>query len=169
LTSHRACFLIKALKNKRNVEGKATQKEIFRLRCEVSGLRFDCEEKEKSFKILEKEFIDSRTKVQAVSKEKSKLKEIMGNKILELEASVTEKDKRIKLLEAKLKRAKEEYEVEANKITQVAAKLVVDLSTARVKIEDLKDEVNHARQPMRTIESWRQTTTPSAKDAIMNW
>jgi hypothetical protein len=52
-------FLRKALKNKRNVEGKAVQKEIVRLRCEVSGLRFDCEEKEKPFKILEKEFIES--------------------------------------------------------------------------------------------------------------
>jgi uncharacterized small protein (DUF1192 family) len=70
----------------------------------------------------------------------------MGNKISELEASVTEKDKRIKLLEAKLKRAKEEYEVKANKITQAAAETTVDLSIARVKIEDLKDEVNHARQ-----------------------
>jgi chromosome segregation ATPase len=44
--------LRKALKNKRNVEGEATHKEIVKLRSEVSGLRFDCKEKEKSFKIL---------------------------------------------------------------------------------------------------------------------
>jgi predicted HicB family RNase H-like nuclease len=61
------------LRNKRNVEGKAIQKEIMKLRSEVFGLRFDCDEKEKSFKILEKDFIDSRTKVQAMCEEKSKL------------------------------------------------------------------------------------------------
>jgi hypothetical protein len=52
-------FLSKALKNKRNVEGEAAQKEIAKLRSEVSGFWFDCEEKEKSFKILEKDFIES--------------------------------------------------------------------------------------------------------------
>jgi hypothetical protein len=49
---------------------------------------FDCEEKEKSFKILDNEFIESRTEVQAMFEEKSKMKETMGNKISELEASV---------------------------------------------------------------------------------
>jgi hypothetical protein len=52
-----------ALRNKRNVEGAAVKREIVKLRSEVSKLRFDCEEKEKSFKILEKDFIESRTKV----------------------------------------------------------------------------------------------------------
>jgi chromosome segregation ATPase len=133
-------LLSKALKNKRNVEGKAAQKEIVRLRSEVPELRFDCKEKEKSFKILEKDFIESRTKVQAMSKEKSKLEEIMGNKILVLKALGIEKDKRIASLEAELKRAKEEYEAEANKIRQASTEADVDLNTAQVKIEDLKDE-----------------------------
>lgn len=48
----------KALKNMNNVEGEAAQKEIVKLRYEVSGLRFNCEE-EKSFMILEKDFIES--------------------------------------------------------------------------------------------------------------
>jgi hypothetical protein len=45
--------LSKALKNKRNVKGEAVQKEIVNLRFKVFGLRFDCKEREKSFKILE--------------------------------------------------------------------------------------------------------------------
>jgi hypothetical protein len=52
-------FLTKALKNKRNVEGDAVRKEIVKLRSEVSRLRFDYEEKERSFKILEKDSIES--------------------------------------------------------------------------------------------------------------
>jgi hypothetical protein len=74
----------KALRNKKNVKGKAAQKEITRLRSEVSGLRFDCDEKEKSFNIEEKDFIESRTEVRAMHEEKSKLEETMGRKILEL-------------------------------------------------------------------------------------
>jgi hypothetical protein len=111
-------FLSKELSNKRNVEGESARKEIVQLRFEVSGLWFDYKEKEKSFKILEKDFIESRTKVSALSKEKSKHEEIMGRKVSELEASNVEKDKRIALLEAKIKQAKEEYEVETMKIMQ---------------------------------------------------
>jgi hypothetical protein len=62
LASLRVCFFSNALRNKRNVEGEAAQKEIVKLRSEVSGLRFNCEN-EKSFKILEKYFIESQTKV----------------------------------------------------------------------------------------------------------
>jgi hypothetical protein len=51
------------LKNKRTVESEAARKETMKLRSEVSGLLFDCEEKERSFKILEKCFIDSQTEV----------------------------------------------------------------------------------------------------------
>jgi hypothetical protein len=47
----------KAMKNRRNIESEAAKKEILKLRCEVYGLCFDCREKEKSFKILEKDFI----------------------------------------------------------------------------------------------------------------
>jgi HJR/Mrr/RecB family endonuclease len=85
-------LLSKALRKKRNVEDEAVQKEIMKLRSEVSGLWFDCDEKEKSFKILEKDFIESRTKVQAMCEEKSKLGETMGRKISELKASNAEKD-----------------------------------------------------------------------------
>jgi hypothetical protein len=45
-------FLSKALRDKRNVEGKAAQKEIMKLSSEAFGLRFDCDEKETFFKIL---------------------------------------------------------------------------------------------------------------------
>jgi hypothetical protein len=72
------------------------------------------------------------------------------------------------LLEDKLKCAKEEYKVEANKIRQATTEIAIDLSTAQVKIEDLKDEVNHVRHLMRTIESRWQTTMPSATYAVMN-
>lgn len=47
-------------KIKRNVKGGATQKEIVKLRSKVSRLRYDCREKEKPFKILKKDFIESR-------------------------------------------------------------------------------------------------------------
>jgi hypothetical protein len=57
-------LLGKTLKNRRKVENEAAQKEILKLRSKVLGLQFDYEEKEKAFKILEKDFIESRTEVQ---------------------------------------------------------------------------------------------------------
>jgi uncharacterized small protein (DUF1192 family) len=42
----------------------------------------------------------------------------MGRKVSELEASNVEKDKRIALLEAEIKQAKEEYEAKTMKIMQ---------------------------------------------------
>jgi hypothetical protein len=39
-----------------------------------------------------------------------------------------------------------EFKDEVYKIRQASAETTVDLSTARVKIDDLKDEVNHVRQ-----------------------
>jgi septal ring factor EnvC (AmiA/AmiB activator) len=128
-------FLSKALRNKRNVEGEATQKEIMKMRSEVSGLRLDCDEKEKSFKILEKEFIDNRTEVQTMREEKN-----------ELEASNAEKDKWIVSLEAKLKWVKGEHEAKTTKLMQASVEVAVNLSSAQVKIDDLKDEVNHVRE-----------------------
>jgi predicted RNase H-like nuclease (RuvC/YqgF family) len=112
----------------------------------VSGLWFDYEEKEKSFKIVEKYFIEIRTEVQATSKDQSKLKEIMWKKVSELEASSAEKDKHIASHEVELKRAKEEYETEIYKIRQASAKTTIDISATQVKIGDLNDEVNHVRQ-----------------------
>jgi hypothetical protein len=49
------------LKNKKKVEIEVAYKEILKLKSEVTGLRFDYAKKEKSFKILEKDFIESRT------------------------------------------------------------------------------------------------------------
>jgi hypothetical protein len=108
--------LSKALKNKKNVEGEAAQKEIVKLRFEVSGLRYDCKEKEKLFKILENDFIESQVEVQAMSKEENKLKEMVRKKISMLEASNVEMDRCIATLEVELKRAKEEYEAKTSKI-----------------------------------------------------
>jgi chromosome segregation ATPase len=105
-----------------------------KLRSEVSRLRFDCEEKEKSFKILEKDFIDSWARVHKMREEKNKL-----------EASNTEKDMRIALLEAKLERVKEEHEAKTTKLMQAFAEVAINLSSAQVKIDDLKDEINHVR------------------------
>jgi predicted nucleic acid-binding Zn-ribbon protein len=58
-TSLQGLILSKSLGNKRNVKGEAARKEIVKLRSEVSGLRFDCEENEKYFKILENDFFAS--------------------------------------------------------------------------------------------------------------
>jgi hypothetical protein len=50
----------------------------------VYELWFDCEEEEKILKILEKDFVESRTKVQTLNEEKGealKFKETMCSKI----------------------------------------------------------------------------------------
>jgi hypothetical protein len=138
--------LSKALKNKKNVEGEAPQKEIIKLIFEVYELRYDCREKEKSLKILEKDFIESWTKVQAISEENNKLKEIMGKKISKLEASNAEKDRRITTLEVELKLEKEEYKAQTSKIRRASVEAAVDLSVAQVNIGDLNDEIKHTRQ-----------------------
>lgn len=52
---------------------------------------------------MEKDFIGSQTEIQAISKEKNKLKETMGKKLSELEALNAEKDKRIESLDDELK------------------------------------------------------------------
>lgn len=85
------------------------------------------------------------SKVQAISEEKNNLKEAMGKKISELEASNVEKDRRIALLKAEMKQAKEEYEAETTKMWQASIEAVVDLSAAQVKIGDLNDKINHKR------------------------
>jgi predicted RNase H-like nuclease (RuvC/YqgF family) len=78
----------------------------------------------------------------------------MRSKISYLEALVTEKDKCIAYLEVELQQTKTEFEPEVNKVRQASAETVVDLSTtAQVRIDDLKDEVNHVRQLNETIES----------------
>jgi chromosome segregation ATPase len=79
-------------------------------------------------------------------KDKSKLEEIMGRKVSELEALNAKKDKRIASLEAELKWEKEEYEDKMTKVMQASAEATVNLSGAQVKMDDLKDEVNHVRQ-----------------------
>jgi hypothetical protein len=58
-----------------------------------------------------------------------------------------------------LQRAKTEFEAEVNKIRQTSAETVVDLNTTPVRIDDLKDEVNHVRQ----------LVTPLATNAIMSY
>jgi hypothetical protein len=98
---------------------------------------------------LEKDFIESPTEVQTLTEEKIetlKLKETMGNKILELEALNLEKDKCLAALEVELKQAREEFEVETDKIRQVSAEAIVDLKLAQLKTEDLTSERHHLRQ-----------------------
>lgn len=81
-------------------------------------------------KFQKKYFIESQTEVQPISKEKNKLKEMIGKKISDLEALDAEKDKRITLLEAELKQAKKEFEAETTRIRQASAEAVVNLSAA---------------------------------------
>jgi chromosome segregation ATPase len=127
------------------------------MRSEVSGLRLDCDEKEKSFKILEKGFIDNRTEVQTMREEKN-----------ELEASNVEKDKRIASLEAELKRVKGEHEAKTTKLMQASTEVAVNLSSAQVQIDDLKDEVNHVRELNKNYRILLPTVAPSAIDVIMS-
>jgi restriction endonuclease S subunit len=70
----------------------------------------------------------------------------MGNKVSELEALNAEKDKCIASLEDELKRAKEEYEPEIDKIRHTSGKETFELSAVQMKIGDLNDEVNRIRQ-----------------------
>ena len=60
-------------------------------------------------------------------------------------ASNAEKDRQIALLEAEMERAKEDHEAKTTKLMQASAKVVVNLNTAQVKIDDLKDEINYMR------------------------
>jgi predicted nucleic acid-binding Zn-ribbon protein len=105
-----------------------------KLRFEVPRLWFECDEKDKSFKILEKDFIDSQTEVLAMRKEKSKLK-----------ASNAVKDNQIASLEAELKRAREKHEAKMTKLMQASTEVAINLSSAKVKIDELKYEMNHVR------------------------
>jgi septal ring factor EnvC (AmiA/AmiB activator) len=81
-----------------------------------------------------------------LSEEKIQLKETMGSKISDLKSSITKKDKRIASIEAELQQRKTEFEAEIKKVRQASFKIVVDLSTTKLRIYDLKDEVNHVRQ-----------------------
>lgn len=121
----------KALKNIKNIEGEAAQREIVKLRSEVSELQYDCGEKEKSFKILEKDYIKSQTEVQTLSEEKNKLKDAMEKKISEFKASNMEKDGCIASLKAELNRAREHYEAETTKIRQESIEVVVNFNLAQ--------------------------------------
>jgi hypothetical protein len=49
------------------------------------------------------------------------------------------------MLEAEMERMKKEHEFEMTKLRQSSAEVVVNLSGAQVKIDDLKAEVNHTR------------------------
>jgi hypothetical protein len=90
--------------------------------------------RKKSFTILEKDFINSQTEVQTMREEKNKL-----------EASNVKKDKQVVLLEAELGWVKKEHEAETTKLTQASAKVAVNLSSAQVKIDDLKDKIGLVR------------------------
>jgi predicted nucleic acid-binding Zn-ribbon protein len=100
----------------------------------VAELKFDCDEKEKSFRIMENDFIDNWTEVQKMRKEKNKL-----------EALNAKKDRRIVSLEAELERVKEEHEGKTTKLMQASVEVVVKLGSSQVKIDDMKDEINHVR------------------------
>jgi predicted nucleic acid-binding Zn-ribbon protein len=62
-----------------------------------------------------------------------------------LEASNIVKDNQIASLEAKLKRAREKHEAETTKLMQESTKVAINLSSAKVKIDELRYEVNHVR------------------------
>jgi hypothetical protein len=49
------------------------------------------------------------------------------------------------MLEAEMERMKKEHEFEMTKLIQSSAEVAINLSSAQVKIEDLKAEINHTR------------------------
>jgi hypothetical protein len=100
----------------------------------VSGLRFNCEEKEKSLKILEKYFIDSRTEVQTMHEEKARLETLNAKQ-----------KKHIASLEAVMGQMRKAYEIVMTKLRQSSAKVAVNLSSGQVKISDMKAKINHVR------------------------
>lgn len=133
----------KTLKNRRNIEGAAAQREILKLRSEVSRLRNECNEKEESFKVLKSDFLESRNEVRTLTEEKNKLKEALDTKSSEFEASTLEKDKRIASLEAELREAGDKFEAESGKLKLAAAEAA---TASQMKIGDLKDEISHLMQ-----------------------
>ncbi|KAL5647141.1 hypothetical protein ACJX0J_041496, partial [Zea mays] len=142
-THLKGLFLSKALKNRKNIEGEATQSEILKLRSEVSRLRNECNEKEESFKVLKSDFLESRTEVRTLIEEKDKLKEALDTKSLEFEASTSKKDKRIASLEAELKEAGDKFEAKSGKLKLAIAEAAM---ASQMKIGDLKDEISHLMQ-----------------------
>jgi hypothetical protein len=62
-----------------------------------------------------------------------------------LKASNAEKDRQIALHEAEKERVKEDHKAKTTKLMQASAKVAINLSSAQVKIDDLKDEVNDVR------------------------
>jgi hypothetical protein len=85
---------------------------------------------------LEKDFIESRIKVQNFTKEKNEAL----CKVLELKALNAEKEKKLKLIEAEMNRIKEEHEAEIIKIQQESTEAYASLEVAKSKIEDLNAE-----------------------------
>lgn len=85
---------------------------------------------------MEKDFIESRIKVQNFTKEKNEAL----CKVLELKALNAEKEKKLKLIEAEMNRIKEEHEAEIIKIQQESTEAYASLEVAKSKIEDLNAE-----------------------------
>jgi hypothetical protein len=56
-----------------------------------------------------------------------------------------EQNKRIVSLEAELGQMRKEYEIEMTKLWQSSAEVAVNLSSAQVKIKDMKAKINHIR------------------------
>jgi chromosome segregation ATPase len=76
------------LKNQKNIEGEAANKEIMKLWSKVSRLRFDFDEKERILTVLENDFVESQSEVQKLTEEKNEAMELKGTmnaKITELE------------------------------------------------------------------------------------
>ncbi|KAL5647151.1 hypothetical protein ACJX0J_041506, partial [Zea mays] len=133
----------KALKNRKNIKGEAAQKEILKLKSEVSRLRNESNEKEKPFKVLESDFLKSRTEVQTLTEVKNKLNEALERESLGFEASNVEKDKRTGSLEAELREVGDKFEDESRKLKLATVEAA---TTSQVKIGDLKDEIDHLMQ-----------------------
>lgn len=95
----------KALKNRKILKAKLLKRKLQSRSPKHLSLGMIVGRKEKSFKTLEKDFVDSWTEV-------LELKDTMARKTSEFESSNAKKDNHISPLEAKLKRANKEHKAE---------------------------------------------------------
>lgn len=117
-----------------------------KLQSEVPGLCFDCDEKEKTLNILEKDFIESQSKVQKLIKEKNedlKLKGTMSAKSSEVEALNSQQGKRLAALKAEMKELKESHEAKTDNLRRTAVEAKVDFELEKVKKKDAIAKKDH--------------------------
>jgi hypothetical protein len=99
-------ILSKALKNRKNIKGEASHKEIVKLRSELSELCFNYVEKEKMFNVFGEDLVESQSELKNLIEEKNDVVEFekaMHAKVLDLEILNLQQGECLAELEAKIK------------------------------------------------------------------